>query len=138
MSTATSTTSMQTLIVIGNGMVGHNCVEQLIERGALARYRILVFGEEGRRAYDRVHLSEYIGGRDAESMAMSDAAFYERPGLSLRLGTPVLRIDRHARQVVTADGSHGYDKLVLATGSSLRAADRRRRGGFAPGVPHAG
>lgn len=117
MSTATSTTSMQTLIVIGNGMVGHHCVEQLIERGALARYRILVFGEEGRRAYDRVHLSEYIAGRDAESMAMSDAAFYERPGLSLRLGTPVLRIDRHARQVVTADGSHGYDKLVLATGS---------------------
>lgn len=117
MSTATSTTSMQTLIVIGNGMVGHHCVEQLIERGALARYRILVFGEESRRAYDRVHLSEYMGGRDAESMAMSDAAFYERPGLSLRLGAPVLRIDRHARQVVTADGSHGYDKLVLATGS---------------------
>ncbi|WOB72841.1 nitrite reductase large subunit NirB [Achromobacter xylosoxidans] len=117
MSTATSTTSMQTLIVIGNGMVGHHCVEQLIERGALARYRILVFGEESRRAYDRVHLSEYMGGRDAESMAMSDAAFYERPGLSLRLGAPVLRIDRHARLVVTADGSHGYDKLVLATGS---------------------
>ncbi|WP_159070722.1 FAD-dependent oxidoreductase, partial [Achromobacter xylosoxidans] len=117
MSTATSTTSMQTLIVIGNGMVGHHCVEQLIERGALARYRILVFGEESRRAYDRVHLSEYMGGRDAESMAMSDAAFYQRPGLSLRLGAPVLRIDRHARQVVTADGSHGYDKLVLATGS---------------------
>jgi len=117
MSTATSTTPMQTLIVIGNGMVGHHCVEQLIERGALARYRILVFGEETRRAYDRVHLSEYIGGRDAESMAMSDAAFYERPGLSLRLGEPVLRIDRHARQVVTAAGSHGYDKLVLATGS---------------------
>lgn len=117
MSTATSTTSMQTLIVIGNGMVGHHCVEQLIERGALARYRILVFGEESRRAYDRVHLSEYMGGRDAESMAMSDAAFYERPGLSLWLGAPVLRIDRHARQVVTAEGSHGYDKLVLATGS---------------------
>lgn len=116
MSTATSIPP-QTLIVIGNGMVGHHCVEQLIERGALARYRILVFGEETRRAYDRVHLSEYIGGRGAESMAMSEAAFYERPGLSLRLGTPVLRIDRQARQVVTADGSHGYDKLVLATGS---------------------
>ena len=78
MSTATSTTSMQTLIVIGNGMVGHHCVEQLIERGALARYRILVFGEEGRRAYDRVHLSEYIGGRDAESMAMSCLLYTSR------------------------------------------------------------
>ena len=51
---------VQTLIVIGNGMVGHHCVEQLIAAGALERYRIHVFGEEGQRAYDRVHLSEYL------------------------------------------------------------------------------
>ena len=49
---------VQTLIVIGNGMVGHHCVEQLIAAGALERYRIHVFGEEGQRAYDRVHLME--------------------------------------------------------------------------------
>jgi nitrite reductase (NADH) large subunit len=108
---------VQTLIVVGNGMVGHHCVEQLIAAGALQRYHIHVFGEEGQRAYDRVHLSEYFGGRDAESLAMSDAALYEQAGLTLHLGVPVLEIDRARREVVTAKGSFGYDKLVLATGS---------------------
>ena len=74
---------MQTLIVIGNGMVGHHCVEQLIERGALDHYRLHVFSEEPMRAYDRVHLSEYFSGRDAESLALSDASLYQTPGVTL-------------------------------------------------------
>ncbi|RAU49295.1 MULTISPECIES: nitrite reductase large subunit NirB [unclassified Pseudomonas] len=109
--------AVQTLIVVGNGMVGHHCVEQLIAAGALDRYRIHVFGEEGQRAYDRVHLSEYFTGRDAESLALSEAMLYERPGLTLHLGVPVLEIDRVRREVITAHGCFGYDKLVLATGS---------------------
>ena len=80
MNTTTTSRSLQTLIVIGNGMVGHHCVEQLIARGALERYEIHVYGEETRRAYDRVHLSEYLDGRDAESMALGEAALYETPG----------------------------------------------------------
>jgi NAD(P)H-nitrite reductase large subunit len=107
----------QTLVVIGNGMVGHHCVEQLIERGALDRYRLHVFSEEPIRAYDRVHLSEYFSGRDAESLALSDAALYETQGVTLHLGVPVLEIDRARRQVITAQGCVAYDKLVLATGS---------------------
>lgn len=46
MKAAATPDSLQTLIVIGNGMVGHHCVEQLIARGALERYRIHVYGEE--------------------------------------------------------------------------------------------
>ncbi|SED54028.1 assimilatory nitrite reductase (NAD(P)H) large subunit precursor [Pseudomonas mohnii] len=108
---------LQTLVVIGNGMVGHHCVEQLIERGALDRYRLHVFSEEPMRAYDRVHLSEYFSGRDAESLALSDASLYQTPGVTLHLGVPVLEIDRERRQVITAQGCVSYDKLVLATGS---------------------
>jgi nitrite reductase (NADH) large subunit len=107
----------QTLVVIGNGMVGHHCVEQLIERGALERYRLHVFSEEPMRAYDRVHLSEYFSGRDAESLALSDAALYQKPGVTLHLGVPVLEIDRARRQVITSQGCITYDKLVMATGS---------------------
>ena len=107
----------QTLIVIGNGMVGHHCVEQLVERGALNHYQVHVYSEEPMRAYDRVHLSEYFGGRDAESLALGDAALYQTPGVTLHLGVPVLQIDRSRREVITAHGAVGYDKLVLATGS---------------------
>ena len=107
----------ETLIVIGNGMVGHHCVEQLIEQGALERYQVHVFGEERQRAYDRVHLSEYFGGRDAESLALGEPDLYARHGVHLHLGAQVLEIDRERKEVVTAAGRHAYDRLVLATGS---------------------
>ena len=107
----------QRLVIIGNGMVGHHCVEQLLAAGALEHYRIDVFGEEAQRAYDRVHLSEYFSGRDAESLAMSAAGLYARAGLYLHLAAPVLEIDRATCEVITAKGRFTYDKLVLATGS---------------------
>ena len=107
----------ETLIVIGNGMVGHHCVEQLIEQGALAQYHVHVFGEERQRAYDRVHLSEYFGGRDAESLALGEADLYARHDVQLHLGVQVLEIDRERKDVVTSTGRMAYDRLVLATGS---------------------
>ncbi|HEY6610473.1 MAG TPA: nitrite reductase large subunit NirB, partial [Pseudomonas sp.] len=107
----------ETLIIIGNGMVGHHCIEQLIERGALARYEVHVFGEERQRAYDRVHLSEYFGGRDAESLAMCAADYYADHGVQAHLGVQVLEIDRERKEVVTSTGRHAYDQLILATGS---------------------
>ncbi|WP_394235934.1 nitrite reductase large subunit NirB [Pseudomonas anguilliseptica] len=117
MNSTDTSTDQQRLIIIGNGMVGHHCVEQLIERGALAQYRVHVFSEEPLRAYDRVHLSEYFTGRDAESLALSAAELYQTPGVTLHLGVPVLEIDRERREVITAEGSFPYDQLVLATGS---------------------
>ncbi|BBP82730.1 nitrite reductase large subunit [Pseudomonas sp. Pc102] len=105
------------LVVIGNGMVGHHCVEQLIERGALARYQVHVYGEERQRAYDRVHLSEYFIGKDAEALALGEPGLHARHGVHLHLGVPVLEIDRERREVVTAEGRQPYDRLVLATGS---------------------
>jgi len=108
---------LQNLVVIGNGMVGHHCVEQLLENGALSRYQIHVFSEEPLRAYDRVHLSEYFGGRDAESLALGEAALYQRAGVTLHLGVPVLEIDRARKEVITANGCISYAHLVMATGS---------------------
>ena len=107
----------ETLVVIGNGMVGHHCVEQLVERGALGQYQIHVYGEERQRAYDRVHLSEYFGGRDADSLAMCEADYYATHGVHIHLGVQVLEIDRERKEVVTAEGRQAYDKLILATGS---------------------
>ncbi|WP_445156944.1 nitrite reductase large subunit NirB [Halomonas sp. E14] len=110
-------TPKQNLIIIGNGMVGHHLVEQLVEQGATARYAITVFGEERHLAYDRVHLSEYFSGRDAASLALSTADYYAEHGIALRLGEAVSAINRDAGEVVTDQGRHRYDRLVLATGS---------------------
>ncbi|MFK5736852.1 nitrite reductase large subunit NirB [Pseudomonas urmiensis] len=108
---------LQRLVIVGNGMVGHHCVEQLVERGALARFEVRVFGEERQRAYDRVHLSEYFAGSDAETLAMCPSDFYTGHGVHLHLGEAVLDIDRERCEVVTAEGRYGYDQLILATGS---------------------
>ncbi|GHE20309.1 nitrite reductase large subunit NirB [Halomonas urumqiensis] len=107
----------QHLIIIGNGMVGHHLVEQLVARGATSRYTITVFGEERHLAYDRVHLSEYFSGRDAESLALSTAEYYAEHGIALRLHESVTAIDRDSAEVVTEQGRYAYDRIVLATGS---------------------
>ena len=60
--------------------------------------------EEQQRAYDRVHLSEYFGGRDAESLAMCDADYYSSHGVKVHLGEQVLEIDRERKEVVTGSG----------------------------------
>lgn len=105
------------LIVIGNGMVGHHLVEQLVEQGATERYTVIVFGEERHLAYDRVHLSEYFSGRDADSLALSTADYYAENGIELRLHEAVTAIDREAGEIVTPKGRYPYARLVLATGS---------------------
>jgi len=117
MSSTVTPLTLEKLVIVGNGMVGHHCIEQLIERGALTRYELHVFGEERQRAYDRVHLSEYFGGRDAESLAMCEADYYSSHGVYTHLGVQVLGIDRERKEVVTSSGRQPYDQLILATGS---------------------
>ncbi len=117
MSTPTTSSNKQTLIIVGNGMVGHHFAEQLVESGALAGFEVTIFGEERHRAYDRVHLSEYFSGRDAESLALCNADYYHTHGIQLRSGEAVTAIDREQQLVVTEQGHYAYDQLVLATGS---------------------
>ncbi|WP_328716394.1 nitrite reductase large subunit NirB [Halomonas elongata] len=112
-----SNSAPQDLIIVGNGMVGHHLVEQLVERDAHRHYRIRVFGEERHLAYDRVHLSEYFSGRDADDLALSTADYYAEHGIELHLHEAVTEIDRDARELVTPQGRYAYDRLVLATGS---------------------
>lgn len=59
-----------TLVVVGHGMVGHHFLEDCVNRNLHQQYQIIVFGEERYAAYDRVHLSEYFGGRSADSLSL--------------------------------------------------------------------
>ncbi|WP_368166104.1 NAD(P)/FAD-dependent oxidoreductase, partial [Aeromonas sp. R9-1] len=106
------------LVVVGNGMVGHHFVEQLVAEGGLARFDLTVLGAECDPAYDRVHLSEVFGGRSPEELRLADPAWYAGHDIDLRLGASVQALDREARAVVLAGGERvDYDRLVLATGS---------------------
>ena len=108
-----------TLVVVGNGMVGHRLCRRLVEHGAARRSRIVVLGEEPRPAYDRVHLTEMFAGRDADDLALAPAGWYEAAGIDLVLGDPAVAVDRDAQVVRSASGRViRYSHLVLATGSS--------------------
>ncbi|RDI30750.1 nitrite reductase large subunit NirB [Lentzea flaviverrucosa] len=99
----------QTLVVVGNGMVGHRLVEIL--RGS--SWRIVVFGEESRPAYDRVALSSYV-----DSWTFADLELPALDGCELRLGEKAVSVDRVRKVVVGSSGVEiSYDALVLATGS---------------------
>ena len=108
----------RTLVVVGHGMVAHKLVETLVERGATADWRIVVFCEERRLAYDRVGLSSYFDGATAEQLSLVAPGFFDAEGLDVHVGDAVVRIDRDRREAVSARGTTvAYDELVLATGS---------------------
>jgi nitrite reductase (NADH) large subunit len=109
----------QTVVVIGNGMVGHRFCEKLVEFDGHRTFRIVVFGEEPRPAYDRVNLTKYFEHRKAEKLALAEPGWYERNGIELFVGDRVAAIDRERRVVRSAAGREvAYDRIVLATGSA--------------------
>lgn len=107
-----------TIVVVGNGMVGHRFCERLAELRHERPMRVVVFGEEPRAAYDRVHLSAFFSGRSADDLALTDPSWYAEQGFELHLGDRVSELDRRERVVSSSKGLRlEYDALVLATGS---------------------
>ncbi|MFC5282315.1 nitrite reductase large subunit NirB [Pedobacter alpinus] len=105
------------IVIIGNGMVGYKFCEKLVTK--TDSYNMIVFGEEPRRAYDRVHLSEYFSGKTAEDLSMSTSTWYQENNITLHLGDPVLEINRNTKTIHTQKGIlQAYDYLILATGSA--------------------
>ncbi|MBW0012183.1 nitrite reductase large subunit NirB [Mycobacterium sp.] len=106
------------VVVVGHGMVGHRLVEALRARDTEGRWRITVLAEESDAAYDRVGLTSYTESWDRALMALAGNGYDGDERVRLLLRAQVTEIDRAAKSVVTADGQrHGYDALVLATGS---------------------
>jgi nitrite reductase (NADH) large subunit len=103
------------IVVIGHGMVGHKFVEAVQHAPGVD---VTVLCEEPRAAYDRVHLSEFFAGKTADDLSLVTPGFFDRSHLDLRLNVKAQSVDRAAKSVLLADGTHvAYDKLVFATGS---------------------
>ncbi|MDP3008331.1 MAG: nitrite reductase large subunit NirB [Methylococcales bacterium] len=108
----------QTLVVIGNGMVGQHFLASLVASSVKEQYHIVTFCEEARPAYDRVHLSSFFTGTSAAELSLVEEGFFEQHDITLHLSDKAATIDRVAKTVTSAKGvSVVYDKLVLATGS---------------------
>jgi len=109
----------KTIVIVGNGMVGHKLVDLLIQRGATESYDIVVFGEERYLAYDRVNLSAYFDGQTIDDLSLTTSDYYEENNIQFHLNERITDIDRTQKMVLSESGMEvSYDTLVLATGSS--------------------
>ncbi|SDO18414.1 nitrite reductase (NADH) large subunit [Halomonas shengliensis] len=113
------TSTVEHLVIVGNGMAGHRLVEALLARTERPA-RITVIGAEQAPAYNRILLSPLLAGEmQREALTLRSAEWYAEQGIELILGERVEKIDCDARTLSTDAGRRlDYDRLVLATGSN--------------------
>jgi nitrite reductase (NADH) large subunit len=106
------------LVIVGNGMATCRLLDELVARGATARYDITVYGEEPTSTYNRILLGRVLAGEAPDEIVTKNAAWFEQHGIRLVTGLAVRRLDTTRKLVETADGAtQRYDTVVLATGS---------------------
>ncbi len=113
--------SDQRIAIVGAGQAAAQAVETLRKRGHTGP--ITLIGDEASLPYQRPPLSKkYLAGSlDRDRLLFRHAAHYAEHDVMLRLGYPVVSIDRLRRRVEIADGSAvEYDALLQATGSHPR------------------
>ncbi|WP_263144938.1 FAD-dependent oxidoreductase [Pseudomonas sp. RIT-PI-AD] len=109
------------ITIVGSGQAAFQLAGFLRDEGYVGRIRLI--GDEAHLPYQRPPLSKaYMNGEvEAEGLSFQTLDYYARRGIELHMGAPVVRIDRAAHLVETADGERlGYAHLVLATGARNR------------------
>jgi nitrite reductase (NADH) large subunit len=109
---------MKHLVVVGNGMAGMACLEQIFAHSS--RFAVTVFGDETHPNYNRVLLSSVLAGeKKADDIVINGPEWYRRHGIDLRVGVRIVDVDARTRSITGNDGSvTPYDTLLLATGSA--------------------
>ena len=121
----------QKLVLIGNGMAGVRCMEEILTI-CPDGFDMTIFGSEPHLNYNRILLSTVLqGGTPLEEITLNDRNWYERHQIKLFTGETVVKIDT-VKQVVITDKSQeiSYDRLIIATGSvpflpSIPGADKK-------------
>jgi len=112
-----ATSGVQTLVIVGHGMVAYRLCRRLTEDRARS-IQIIVIGEEPRLAYDRVNLTQMLRGTACDALVLADRDWYETRGIELISGERVVSGDPDARTIQTDVGRVvAYDQLILATGA---------------------
>jgi nitrite reductase (NADH) large subunit len=108
---------MKKLIVIGNGMAGVACVEQILKYAH--NFEITIFGEETHVNYNRILLSSVLAGEKTfDDIVLNGVEWYQTHGIRAKLGVRVTHVDIKEGIVIADDGSHtSFDNLIFATGS---------------------
>lgn len=112
-----------TFVIVGAGLAGAKAAETLREEGFTGR--IVLIGSESERPYERPPLSKgYLTGSDERGQIfVHDEGWYGEHEVELRLGHAVDKLDPAAHEISIGDEVIGYEKALIATGSSPRKLD---------------
>ena len=111
------------LVMIGNGMAGVRALEELLKI-APDLYEITVFGAEPHPNYNRILLSPVLAGEQTlDEIVLNDWSWYQDNHITLHAGWTVTAVNRaqrvvHAQNAAGEQISAGYDRLIMATGST--------------------
>lgn len=113
-----SSVKKQKLILVGNGMAGVRCIEEILKLEP-DKFDITIFGSESFPNYNRIQLSKVLqGDTSMNEITINDWKWYENHHILLYPGETIIKIDSKEKAVTS---SHNrvvkYDKLILATGS---------------------
>ena len=106
-------------VIIGASHAAAQLATSLRQQGWSGSIRMI--GDEGQLPYQRPPLSKAFlsGEKDADSLAIRPADFYEKQGIECIPGR-VTAINRAEKTLTLADGSQQrYDKLALCTGTRV-------------------
>ncbi|WHY02667.1 nitrite reductase large subunit NirB [Neobacillus sp. DY30] len=110
--------SKKKLVLVGNGMAGVRCIEEILKLDPLG-FEITILGSEPHVNYNRILLSSILQGSTSfGDITLHDHEWYERHDIHLFTGETVVEIDKQ-KQVIKTDKNRivSYDQLILATGS---------------------
>ena len=83
---------MTRLVVVGNGMAGMACLEQILKYAP--RFQITVFGDETHVNYNRIMLSSVLAGeRAADDIVLNPIEWYQRHNIDLHVGVRIVDVD---------------------------------------------
>ncbi|MCK1993479.1 NAD(P)/FAD-dependent oxidoreductase [Peribacillus muralis] len=119
------------LVLIGNGMAGVRCIEEILKIKP-DKFEVTVFGSEPHPNYDRIQLSNVLqGATTIDEMTINDWNWYKDNNITLFSGETVTNIDT-TKHIIYSDTNRevGYDQLILATGSipfilPIKGADKK-------------
>ena len=109
-----------TFVIVGASLAGAKAAETLRDEGFDGR--ILLFGDEPERPYERPPLSkDYLRGEAESKPYVHDECFYADKAIELHTSTRVEGIDPRTREVMLASGGHvAFDRLLLTPGAEPR------------------
>ncbi|MFG6149999.1 nitrite reductase large subunit NirB [Halobacillus sp. B23F22_1] len=109
----------QRLVIIGNGMAGIRCVENILRNNSEV-FEISMFGSEPHKSYSRLMLSSVLQGETSlYDIMIRPHNWYKDNNIQLFTGETVKYIDKASKTLKTDQNREvAYDKLIVATGSS--------------------